>query len=101
MQGAAADAKRSGALQTANDTYKKLKEDLLRSRRAVNVLTGADAAKVHYDDVTLTFNVVFFMLLRMCVCEILQCRMQKVFFLFSCLCWCCICNIFVLYIYVF
>ena len=67
MQGAAADAKRSGALQTANDTYKKLKEDLLRSRRAVNVLTGADAAKVHYDDVTLTFNVAIYVAENVCV----------------------------------
>jgi LAS superfamily LD-carboxypeptidase LdcB len=46
MQSAVGDAQRSNALKTANDTYKKLKEDLLRSRRAVNVLTGTDAAKV-------------------------------------------------------
>jgi hypothetical protein len=46
MQHAASDAQRSGALQTSNEVYRKLKEDLLRSRRAVNVLMGADAAKV-------------------------------------------------------
>ena len=40
------DSKRSGALKDKSDTYKKLKEDLLRSRRAVSVMTGSDAAKV-------------------------------------------------------
>ena len=46
MQGLVAHSKRSGELQERNETFKKLKEDLLRSRRAVNVMTGADAAKV-------------------------------------------------------
>ncbi len=47
MQAAADGAHREGALRSSNDTYRKLKEDLLRSRRAVNVLTGVDAAKVY------------------------------------------------------
>jgi hypothetical protein len=46
MQRAMTDAQRNSALLSSGDTYRKLKEDLLRSRRAVNVLTGADAAKV-------------------------------------------------------
>eukprot|EP01032_Pedospumella_encystans_P008584 gene8584-10170_t len=46
MEDALHDSKRSGALKDKSDTYKKLKEDLLRSRRAVSVMTGSDAVKL-------------------------------------------------------
>jgi hypothetical protein len=46
LQDMVSSAGRSEQLRGKTDTYKKLKQDLLRSRRAVNVVTGADAEKV-------------------------------------------------------
>ena len=46
MEGAVVESQRAGQLQGKSDTYKKLKEDLLRSRRAVSVMMGEDAVKV-------------------------------------------------------
>eukprot|EP00601_Ochromonadales_sp_CCMP2298_P014592 CAMPEP_0173226440 /NCGR_PEP_ID=MMETSP1142-20121109/5437_1 /TAXON_ID=483371 /ORGANISM="non described non described, Strain CCMP2298" /LENGTH=449 /DNA_ID=CAMNT_0014154901 /DNA_START=473 /DNA_END=1819 /DNA_ORIENTATION=+ len=36
---------RKGEMKAQSDTYKRLKEDLLRAKRAVNVLTGVEAAQ--------------------------------------------------------
>jgi hypothetical protein len=66
MQNAATDAQRSGALQTSNEVYRKLKEDLLRSRRAVNVLMGADAAKVNLPAAHYTVHRCHVLLSRCC-----------------------------------